>query len=281
MKSIATSAAALLLVGAAIAAPTPEAIEKMTARRHERMAKRLDRVRRTKSTLPSRVNGTADTHTYVAGANSEVQYDSNWVGAVQIGSGITEVTGTFTNPSVTGGSGSESYGAATWVGIDGDTCQSAILQTGVSGVVQDGEPQYAAWYEWYPNYSYTFEGFEVNPGDSITATVVSTSDVSGTAKIVNHSTGRSVTHTFSNQGEYGSLCNTNAEWIVEDFESGDSQIAFADFGTVTFTGASYKQGGSTYGTSGSTIIDIKNSEGEVVATASLPSNSEVRMQYTG
>ena len=42
-----------------------------------------------------------------------------------------------------------------------------------------------------------------------------------------------VTHTFSGESD-GSLCEYNAEWIVEDFEEGDSLVEFADFGTVTF-----------------------------------------------
>ncbi|KAF8444750.1 hypothetical protein L210DRAFT_3530901 [Boletus edulis BED1] len=40
------------------------------------------------------------------------------------------VTGTFTVPSPSGSAGSA---ASAWVGIDGDTCQNAILQTGVDG----------------------------------------------------------------------------------------------------------------------------------------------------
>lgn len=67
----------------------------------------------------------------------------------------------------------------------------------------------------YPDYSYTFSNFDVAPGDSIKATVIATSKTSGTATIENLSTGDSVTHTFSNEASLGSLCETNAEWIVE------------------------------------------------------------------
>jgi hypothetical protein len=48
-----------------------------------------------------------------------------------------------------------------------------------------------------------------------------------------------VTHTFSGETA-GSLCEYNAEWIVEDFEEGSSLVEFADFGTVTFVRSSFQ-----------------------------------------
>lgn len=92
---------------------------------------------------------------------------------------------------------------------------SAILQTGVDFLIEGTETEYAAWYEWYPDYSYDFDNFDVSPGDVITATVKATSKTAGTATIENQSTGDSVTHTFSDEASLGSLCLTNAEWIVE------------------------------------------------------------------
>lgn len=91
----------------------------------------------------------------------------------------------------------------------------AILQTGVEFLVEGDSTAYEAWYEWYPNYSYNFDNFDVSPGDQIKATVKATSLDSGTATLENLSTGSSVTHTFKNEASEGSLCETNAEWIVE------------------------------------------------------------------
>ena len=48
------------------------------------------------------------------------------------------MTGTFTVPTPSGSSGA----ASAWVGIDGDTCANAILQTGVDFTVTDGEVSY-------------------------------------------------------------------------------------------------------------------------------------------
>ena len=47
------------------------------------------------------------------------------------------MTGTFTVPTPSG-----SGAASAWVGIDGDTCETAILQTGVDFTVSGGEVSY-------------------------------------------------------------------------------------------------------------------------------------------
>lgn len=87
-------------------------------------------------------------------ANStEVEYSSNWAGAVIVSTDVTSVTALVTVPSVSSGStsSSSSYSCASaWVGIDGDTCDTAILQTGIDFCIEDGETFYEAWYEWYP-----------------------------------------------------------------------------------------------------------------------------------
>ena len=154
----------------------------------------------------------------------------------------------------------------------------AILQTGVEFLVEGTQTSYEAWYEWYPDYSHTFTGFAVKPGDSIRTTVKATSLVAGTATVENLTTGKSVSHTFSNEGSLGSLCQTNAEWIVEDFESGSALVPFANFGSVSFTGASYVTGGSTKGVTGASILDVK--QGNTVETnCALSGSSGVTCQY--
>lgn len=65
---------------------------------------------------------------------SQVSYSTNWAGAVQIGTGYDDITGTIVVPTPSvpdGGSSTKKYAASAWVGIDGDTCSTAILQTGV------------------------------------------------------------------------------------------------------------------------------------------------------
>lgn len=212
--------------------------------------------------------------------NSDVSYSSNWAGAVLIGSGYKSVTGTIVVPTPkmpSGGSSRTEYAASAWVGIDGDTCQTAILQTGVDFYVEGTSVSFDAWYEWYPDYAYTFSGFSVAAGNSIKMTATATSTSAGSVTIQNLSTGKSVTHSFS--GESNKLCETNAEWIVEDFQSGNSMVPFADFGTVTFTSCSVTTtSGSTLGVTGAEILDIK--QGSTVYTdCSTSGTSTVTCTY--
>lgn len=208
------------------------------------------------------------------------EYSSNWAGAVLIGSGYTAVTGQFTVPTPkvpSGSSSSGTYSASAWVGIDGDTWGNAILQTGVDFTITNGKVSYDAWYEWYPDYAYDFTGIAISAGDVIKVTVTAASKSSGTAVIENVTTGKTVSHTFSSGSTQGSLGEVNAEWIVEDFESGGSLVNFANFGTVTFTGAQATDNGSKVGPSGATLIDIKQN-GNVLTSSSVTSSS-VKVSY--
>ena len=175
------------------------------------------------------------------------------------------------------------------------TTYPAILQTGIDWILEGGEVQYAAWYEWYPAALYDFSGFDVNPGDSVSMSVVASSLTSGTAYITNESTGQSVSKSFADQP---SLCgqdvsagllaelrpHTNssvqAEWIVEDFSVGGGLIPFAEFSPVTFNDASWVQNGASRGVSGSTILDIEQN-GQVLTSCGTSGSSVVTCSYTG
>lgn len=82
-------------------------------------------------------------------------------------------------------------------------------------VVKDGRTTYSGWYEWFPDYMRKFSSLDVSPGDTIRATVVAKSTVSGKAILENLTTGQRVQHTFRNEASLGKLCQANAEWIVE------------------------------------------------------------------
>lgn len=257
MKFAAALLSSALLVSTAVAAP-------LTEKRSE-----AKRSRSRKSNPPFAVDSTEVIEIV---DSSNVQYSSNWAGAVLVGTGYTSVTATFTVPTPkapSGGSSGTQYCASAWVGLDGDTCGSAILQTGLDFCVQNGAVSYDAWYEWYPDYAYDFSGISFSAGNSVTVTVTASSKTSGTAKITNNSTGKTVTHTFSGQP---SLCEYNAEWIVEDFEENGGLVPFANFGTVAFTGASAIDNGATVGTSGAQIIDIEQN-GKVLTSVSTTSSS--------
>ncbi|EIW84065.1 hypothetical protein CONPUDRAFT_51478 [Coniophora puteana RWD-64-598 SS2] len=202
---------------------------------------------------------------------SNTEYSENWAGAVYAsGDGTyTAVTGTFTVPTPT-----TEGAAAAWVGIDGDTCDTAILQTGVDFTYSDGEVSYDAWYEWYPDYAYDFSGITISAGDVIRATVTATSTTSGTAVIENTTTGQTVTEDLTSTY---ALCEENAEWIVEDFEENGALVELTDFGTVTFTDAYATTSSGEVTPSGATAIDIEQN-GEVYTSVTI--GDDVTVQYT-
>ncbi|TGJ81706.1 hypothetical protein E0Z10_g7037 [Xylaria hypoxylon] len=187
--------------------------------------------RRSGFRLPAEENGiVAETN----GTSKNVEYSSNWAGAVLSSTGFTSVVGTITVP--TPKSTGKSASASAWVGIDGDTCGTAILQTGLDFTISaSGAVSYDAWYEWYPDYAYDFSGFPVKGGDSVKITVTASSKAAGVATLQNLTTGKSVSHSFSS--ETNKLCQYDAEWIVEDYESGGALVTFANFDSVTFTSA--------------------------------------------
>jgi hypothetical protein len=251
-----TIASAGLLAGAAVAAPGT-AMRKARAERKSNHGNPMIHVDGPSAEVTNKTN---------------VEYSSNWAGAVLIGTGFTSVTGSFVVPSP-----SSSGSGSAWVGIDGDTCGTAILQTGIDWTRSGSRNTYDAWYEWYPDYAYDFSGISISAGDTIKVTVTATSKSSGTAVVQDVTTGQSVSHTFSSSSVEGSLCEYNAEWIVEDFEESGGLVSFADFGSVTFTGASAVKSGTTVGVTGATIIDIE--QGSVLTDCSTSGSSTVTCEY--
>ncbi|KAF3763874.1 proteinase aspergillopepsin II, partial [Cryphonectria parasitica EP155] len=211
---------------------------------------------------------------------SHVSYSTNWAGSVYTSTGIDYVTGTIVVPTPSAGDGSglkaalEGYCASAWVGIDGDTCDTAILQTGVDFCYDAGDVSFDAWYEWYPDYAYDFD-ITIDAGDTVTMTVTATSTSKGTAVIENVTTGKSVTYSFTNTE--GDLCEYDAEWIVEDFEEGLSLVPFADFDSVEFTDAYATSGSSTIEAGSGSIIDIRQSG--TVYTSCSASGETVTCDY--
>uniref|UniRef100_A0ABR3THI5 Aspergillopepsin n=1 Tax=Diplodia intermedia TaxID=856260 RepID=A0ABR3THI5_9PEZI len=269
--------ATALLGNGALAAPSGAAmghgLAARVATRTQRQSQPLSRVVGSASSVEGPVsNGNETAH---------VEYSSNWSGAVyeEPPSGtFTAVAATITVPVPTA-TAAGTYSASAWVGIDGDTCGTAILQTGVDFTATKSGSRttysYDAWYEWYPDYAYDFSSFSISAGDVIAMSVTSSSSTSGVALLENLTTGKSVSKSITSSS---ALCGENAEWIVEDFESNGELVAFADFGTVLFTGASADTTTETIGTSDATLIDIRQG-GTVLTSASIPSDSEVEVTY--
>ncbi|KAG9007962.1 hypothetical protein FRB94_008287 [Tulasnella sp. JGI-2019a] len=255
----------LLLASAALAAPSSRLAARLDRRREGRQSKPINRIEPAVQELSRPTNV------------SHVEYSSNWAGAVydSAAGSYKAVTATFVVPTPKAASGETSGAASAWVGIDGDTCANAILQTGVDFMVTNGAVSYDAWYEWYPDYAYDFSGITIAAGNSITITVTATSTKAGTAVITNNTTGKTVTKSLTSTY---ALCEQNAEWIVEDFEEGSSLIPFANFGTVTFTNAyATSPSGTKISPAGATIIDIE--QNNVVLTSVTTGANTVTVKY--
>ncbi|CAI7618926.1 unnamed protein product [Penicillium pancosmium] len=203
-------------------------------------------------------------------SSAKVQYSKNWAG-------IVREKPPASDPTATDDSG-DTQAASAWVGIDGDTYTKAILQTGIDAYVSNGdEKSYDAWYEWYPNPAENFQ-IDLSAGDVIVATVESNSPSEGVAIIENKSSGKSVTKTLSAPSTSATLGGQNAEWIVEDFNSGSSMVPLANFGEITFTGAQAKGGDSEYGVNDGSILDIQQN-GQVLAHVEVESDTEFTVTY--
>lgn len=123
------------------------------------------------------------------------------------------------------------------MGIDGDTCNNVLLQTGIGWFLEGSTATYygvfssiqeivyltstcLAWYEWYPDepsITHYSETFPLEAGDSVTLQVEASSTTSGTASVTNHRTGQTISQTFS--GQATPLCQFDADWIVENYVS--------------------------------------------------------------
>ncbi|KAJ6104012.1 hypothetical protein N7523_010332 [Penicillium sp. IBT 18751x] len=275
MKLAIASLATAMLAGTALAAPRPGLAERLKQRgvlqRSSQPASRFDNSDEENGILLK--EGSDD---------AKVQYSSNWAGVVResppASATYTAVSATFTvpEPTATDNSG-DLQAASVWVGIDGDTYSQAILQTGIDSYIQNGEMSYDAWYEWYPNSAVNFD-ISLSAGDVIVASVKSSSPSKGVAIIENKSSGETATKTLTAPSSDATLGGQNAEWIVEDFNSGDSQIPFADFGTVTFTGAQAETARGSYGVNNAAILDLQQS-GKLLADVNIESDTEFTVTY--
>ena len=206
------------------------------------------------------------------------QADSNWAGYVAASNpttktGFSGVSGGWTQPAANCGAGSPSD-SAFWVGIGGYT-GTHLEQIGTSAdCAKNGQVVYYAWYELVPAAEVPV-AMTVQPGDRFSAHV----GVSGDTVTVSLSDLTRHT-TFSKRLRTGSPTVSSAEWIAEAPSrcvSSSSQdchvLSLADFGNVTFTGASASAGGRTgsitsgLGAVSALTLEASQSYGRMYATS--------------
>jgi hypothetical protein len=268
MKFTTTIMTTAMLTGCSLAAPRSGLVERLQARGA------LSR-----QSVPAEKNGVLLRE---GSQGADVQYSKNWAGVVRenppASATYTAVSATFTVPTPKATDDSNDMQAVSaWVGIDGDTYTEAILQTGIDAYIQNGEQSFDAWYEWYPKNAENFD-IGLTAGDVIVAKVESSSPSQGVAIIENKSSGQSVTKTLNAPSTSATLAGQNAEWIVEDFNSGNTMVPLVNFGKVDFNGAQAKAGGASYGLNNGAILDIQQ-DGDVKAHVEISSDTEFTVTY--
>ena len=169
---------------------------------------------------------------------------SNWAGYAVTGRGatagrFTSVSGSWVQPAATCTTSSRTY-ASFWVGLGGFTRTSkALEQVGTEADCDSANrPSYAAWYELVPAGPVDVN-LTIRPGETISATVTVIGK-SVTVTIRNLTRGKY----FSKKLRMATPDLSSAEWIAEapsSCSAGDCRVLhLANFGTVTFSGASAK-----------------------------------------
>ncbi|HEX4921820.1 MAG TPA: G1 family glutamic endopeptidase [Candidatus Bathyarchaeia archaeon] len=204
---------------------------------------------------------------------------TNWSGYAVTGpnGSVSSVQGSWIVPSVTcSGRKSTTY-SSYWVGIDGYS-SNTVEQTGTDSDCSNGQGNYYAWYEFYPNPSILISGFTISPGDKVSASVTySTSTGLFTTTITDGS------HSFSTSSSVAGAARSSAEWIVERPAlcrgTRCTLTSLSNFGTVSLggdytgiSGTNYATVSSTSGTIGSfssnVAITMVNSSGKTLAEPS-------------
>ncbi|OBT89105.1 hypothetical protein VE02_01975 [Pseudogymnoascus sp. 03VT05] len=219
------------------------------------------------------------TYTHARG-NSTIQGQGDffWGGAVQEGpqgTGWNFVQGSVVVPNFSGGDPRQS--ANMWVGIDGRYCSSAILQT---GLVVYGDGSFWLWTEWWKNAMQDYQsGLTFAPGDTLRFTVHSTSYTSGTTTVENLNNGQWVSQTYTSETDYP-LCETDAEWILEDWTQNGQPVPLYNWGTISIFDTVARNPNRQVTAAGADIVNI-NINGYTLTESNVQSDGTVSVTYIG
>jgi hypothetical protein len=181
----------------------------------------------------------------LAATAPDAQVSSNWAGYTATGATFSKVSAGWVQPKASCDSGSGD--AAFWVGLGGATGEKdALEQAGTQVDCSSGSAGYSAWYELVPDAPVTID-MAVRPGDRISSTVgVEGDQVS--ISLTNETTGT----TFSKTLQMNDPDTSSAEWIAEapsacqgGADGACRTLPLADFGSVSFSGASATGDGET------------------------------------
>ena len=197
------------------------------------------------------------------GGISHQAESTNWSGYAATTGTYTSVSASWTEPSGICSRGSQ-Y-SSFWVGLDGYSSGS-VEQTGSDTDCSGGRAVYYAWYEMYPNPSFSYTN-TVRPGDRFNASVTYVGSNKFNLFIQDATQGWSHTTT----GTLAGAARSSAEVIIEApcCTGSGGILPLADFGTVNISGSMANR--SALGNAGGVtqIIMIDNSGRDKDTVSSL------------
>jgi hypothetical protein len=166
------------------------------------------------STSPTRLTATAalSIPVFPPSGSASILDSSNWSGYIEANGPFSEVTGTFTVPSLDTGTPPVDQ-MSVWVGIDGGNGDNSLIQAGFN---ESPDPADAGgfaiqpWWEILPASETYIDSVEIQAGDTVTVAI---SQISGTQwgiTLTDNTNGES----FTTDQTYSGPAST-AEWIVE------------------------------------------------------------------
>jgi hypothetical protein len=178
----------------------------------------------------------------------------NWGGYAAASTTYDTVSATWVEPSAK--CGSDTTYASFWTGLDGYSSNS-VEQTGTLVECSGGTAHQYSWYEMYPASPVYFSD-PLAAGDTVVSRV---SASGGEFTLYLADTTRGWSHTVKKSS---SASRSSAEVIAEAPSSSSGVLPLADFGTMTFSGASVNSG--TLGASNPVPITMVTDSGTVKAS---------------
>jgi hypothetical protein len=142
---------------------------------------------------------------------------------------INSITGQWIVPQVNA-STTNGYSSA-WIGIGGQS-DKTLIQVGTEHDASNQIATYYAWYEILPDFSITIPNLEINPGDTVLASISLINSTSNVWSIQLNNLANA--QTFSKNIAYNST-QSSGEWIIERPTIRNQTSTLANFGTLTFS----------------------------------------------
>lgn len=212
---------------------------------------------------------------------------TNWSGYVSVTNltnpavnSVSYVVGSWVVPTIK--NTPQTKYSSIWVGIDGYS-SGTVEQLGTEHDWNNGKQVNYAWFEMYPNYAYKINGFPVNIGDSMTASVQYIGTSTFKLSITNNTKKVTTTIPYS-YTQSATAQRSSAEWIVEaPYLNGI--LPLANFGIISFSNCTTTINGVTGAINDNhwqfvDVVMVSEVDGQPKATPSILTNNGQNFSVT-